>query len=412
MTTKKLEEDFPLLPAPKQIQCTNTSRRSSVSSVSSQAMSVSTQGTEAKPWLMEIVEEAVCRRHNFCKCAECSKRNSVLNKRKWNNLTRFPCNDATILYEQDIVKVIHMASYGKRGEFRVFVFTQEENGTEIQGWVHPDCLGGKKAVRAALEHKKIAEALKNLKKDFETLSAFPEHEPVQQHESCKPVARPVPKPVSPLHTYQFKELVLARNALGEDWYRAEVVSTNPLTLKCPQWQSGVVFDERNVKRHPTSNFVAVQAMEVRTNEHPKSFVKKTLPKGTVVGVVQMNGQYARITSPVCGWVQMRSSDALYAIEQNYEFKLMKQRFFLGGLPATADRAKVTRALQKLDGVVLPSHIQFFRQGDNFCAYLYLMRSSHYKQVVHKTIEVDGRKVTCDWCINYLRCQAARELRRS
>jgi len=409
MPTKTLEQEFPALPVKKQKQCVNVSRRSSVSSVSSQAMSVATKEPAAKPWLMEIVEEAVCRRHTFCKCEVCSQRSSVLNKRKWNNLTRFPCNDATILYEQDIVKVIHMTSYGKRGETRVFVFTQEADGTKVEGWVHPDCLGGKKAVRAALEQKKVAETLKQLKRDFKTAKHFPE--PVQQHESCKPVARLVPEPVAPKSKYQFKEMVLARNALGEQWYRAEVVSTNPLTLKRPEWQSGVVFDERNVKKHPTSKFVAVRAMEVRTNEHPKSFVKKTLPKGTVVGVVQMNGHYARINTPECGWVQMRSSDALYAIEQNYEFKLVKQRFFLGGLPSTANRTNVTRALQKLDGVVLPSHIQFFRQGDNFCAYLYLMRSSHYKQVVRKTIEVNGHKVSCDWCINYLRCQAARELRR-
>jgi len=399
-----------MLPVPKQKQCTNLSRRSSVSSVSSQAMSVYTQEPEAKPWLMEVVEEAVCRRHTFCKCKKCSKRNTVLKKSKWNNLTKFPCNDATILYEQDIVKVIHMTSYGKRGEFRVFVFTLEEDGTEVQGWVHPDTLGGKKAVRAALEQKKIAEALKNLKKDFEAMRINPE--PVQKHERCKPVARFVPEPVAPIHKYQFKEIVLARNGEDEDWYRAEVVSTNPLTLKRPEWQSGVVFDEANVKRHPTSNFVAVRALQVRTNEHPKSFVKNTLPKGTVVGVVQMNGHYARINSPECGWVQMRSSDALYAIEQNYEFKLVKQRFFLGGLPATANRTNITRALQQIDGVVLPSQIQFFRQGNNFCAYLYLMRSMHYKKVVHKTIEVNGQKVTCDWCINYLRCRAARELRRN
>lgn len=411
---KGLEEDFPLLPAKKQKPCaTSASRRSSISSVSSMSICQNV-GTEQdmEPWFVELVQDVVCRRFMFCRCEKCITNQVVMNKRKWNSLKKFPCEDAVILRKYDIVKVIRMKNYGRRGEVRAFVLTSEEDGTEISGWVHPDCLGGVEAVRFALEQKKVADNLRLLKKDFQNATNSIE-EPVQQQDvERKQIARFVPAPTAPKSKYQFKELVLARDALGHPWYRAEVLSTNPLTLKSGEFDGGRVFDERNVKKHPTSNFVVVRAMKVRTAENPGSFVKTALRKGTVVGVVKMNGYHAQITSPVCGWVQMRTADDLHAIEQNYKFQMLKPRLFLGGLPAGANRTTITRGLQKLQGDVLPSNIEIFLQGENLCAFVSLMKPSHYKKVAAQNILVNGQRVNCDWCINYLRCKAARELRRT
>merc|ERR1719168_305091 len=191
-----------------------------------------------EPWFIELVQDVVCRRFMFCRCEKCITNQVVMNKRKWNSLKKFPCNDAIILRKYDLVKVTRMKNYGRRGEVRAFVLTSEEDGTEISGWVHPDCLGGEQAVRFALEQKKVADNLRLLKKDFQNA------------------------------TNSVEEPVHARDALGHPWYRAEVLSTNPLTLKSGEFDGGRIFDERNVKKHPTSNFVAVKAMKVRTAENP------------------------------------------------------------------------------------------------------------------------------------------------
>merc|ERR1719204_556091 len=148
----------------------------------------------------------------FCRCQKCATKHVVMNKRKWNSLKKFPCEDAVILRKYDIVNVIRLKNYGKKGQRRVFVLTEEEDGTEIQGWVHPDCLGGEEAVRFALEQKKVAKNLRLLKKDFEMSATTSGQEPVQRPEERKEVVNFVPEQIQ--SKYQFKELVLARDALG------------------------------------------------------------------------------------------------------------------------------------------------------------------------------------------------------
>jgi len=431
----KLEEEvFPSLPIRKQKECTSTSRRSSISSVSS--MSVCSQATQdPTPWFKKLVQDAVARRRVFCKCPKCDSRVGPLNRRKWDNLKKNPCVQANTLHKGTVAKIVSMKKYGKKGDLIVFVFVKNaytvENywgdivNQDVSGWVYPDCLGGVKAVRSALQQKKVAENLNSLKKDFEA-GRKPRVE-------RKAVADYFPAPAViavPFQSqYQFNELVLARDGLGHSWYQAEVAAINPLRLKCSGWDNARVFDERNVKKHPSSKFVAVRNMDLRTQENPKSFVKKTISKGIVLDVVQMKGFHARITSPECGWVQMRNMNQLFAIEENHQFQKVPPTIFLGGLPLTATRTSVTAALREMFTVrfagdedgrtfsnvtvnVVPSSLHLFAQGDSLSGYLQLSNPRHYKKVVGKKLEVDGKQVSCEFCLNYLRCKAARELRRN
>lgn len=308
------------------------------------------------------------------------------------------------------VKLIATRNYGKRGDVVVFVLVPTE---QVRGWVDPDCLGGLEVVRFALQQKEVADNLSTLKKEFEQAESRLELN--QTWSECKPTATFVSNNLPTIafqSKYKFNELVLARDALGQPWYQAVVASTNPLKLKSSSWEGCCVFDERNVKKYPISMFIAVHDLDVRTQENPKSFVKKTLPKGTKLNVVQMKGFQARITGPEIGWVQVRSVHQLFAIEKNYQFRFVQPRLFIGGLPMEASKIDLTRALQRLDGVVLPSSIKLFASGDSLCAHVHLMKSSDYKKVVGKRITIRGREVSCEFCLEYLRCKTARKLRRN
>jgi len=400
------EDPFPQLPIRKQKERTQ-SRRSSISSVSSLSICNRVGRPTPAVWFKELAQDAVCRRHLFCKCKSCKAQ--FISKRNWNNLTRCPCEESVVLEEGEEVKLIATRNYGKRGDVVVFVLVPTE---QVQGWVHPDCLGGLETVRFALQQKEVADNLNTLKKDFERAEAR-----LEQHQTwneSKPVATFVPNklPTNAFESkYKFNELVLAREALGQPWYQAVVTSTNPLKLKSSNHEGIRVFDERNVKKHPTSQFVAVQDIKVRTQENPKSFAKKTLSKGTVLNVVQMKGFQARITGPEIGWVQMRSVNELFAVEKNYQFQFVQPRLFVGGLPMETSKIDLARAFQRVDGVILPSSIQLFASGDSLCARVHLMKSSDYSKVVGKRITVRGQEVSCEFCLEYLRSKAARKLRR-
>jgi len=280
----------------------------------------------------------------------------------------------------------------------------------VEGWVHPDYLGGLQAVREALHQKEVAQNLKALKKDFKNASS-------NRRRERKPVPAFAPETVRPAQPkfqskYQFSEMVLARDALGQPWYQAEVASLNPLKLKSYNWDGVQVFDERNVKKHPSSKFIVVQnKIDVRTQEHG-SFVKTTLPKGTVLDVVQMRGFNARITSPVVGWVQMRTVSELNAVEQAYKYENRKPTLFIGGLPLDATPIDVAVALQRVDGAVVPSRTNLFRSGASLCAHVYLFRNTSFSKVVGKQIVVRGQTVSCEYCLEYLRSKAFRQLQRN
>lgn len=432
--TQLEEEQFPQLPIRKQEECISTSRRSSISSNSSFSVGNVHNQHVSDAWFVQIGEKTVCRRRMFCKCEKCvRKQPGVLSKRNWNSLSKCPCEQAKLLKRGDTVKLVSERNYGKKGEVMVFIFgtiyrkkygikrvvtynkwgekvvKKQIKGRTVEGWVHPDYLGGLQAVRQALHQKQVAQNLKALRKDFENASC-------NNRRERKPVPAFVPETVRPAQQrfqskYQFSEVVLARDALGHPWYQAEVASLNPLKLKSFNWDGVQIFDERNVKKHPSSKFIVVQnKMDVRTQEHG-SFIKKTLPKGTVLDVVQMRGFHARITSPVVGWVQMRTVSKLFAVEQAYKYEHRQPTLFVGGLPLDATLVDISVALQRVDGAVLPSRTNLFRSGASLCAQINLIRSTSYRKVAGKQIVVNGQTVSCEYCLEYLRSQAVRELRR-
>lgn len=443
------EEQFPQLPIRKQEECISISRRSSISSnssfsVGSDSSQQAGRQTVSDAWTVTIGDEAVCRRSLFCKCKECVRRQpGALSKRKWNNLSKCPCEEAVLLERGDTAKLVSERNYGKKGEVMVFVVATQKREkrvvtwvcrytgkkvtqkrkphwgckkwdakfetktltTTVEGWVHSDNLGGLQAVRQALQQKEIAKNLKALRKNFGNASS----------NRCKrkPVPAFAPETVRPApqrfqSKYQFSELVLARDALGHPWYQAEVASLNPLKLKSYNWDGVQVFDERNVKKHPSTKFIVVQnKMNVRTQEHG-SFVKTSVPKGTVLDVVQMRGFNARITSPVVGWVQMRTMSKLNAVEQDYTPKKRAPTLFIGGLPLDTTPLDVAVALQRVDGAVVPSRTNLFRSGASLCAQVNLIRSTSFKKVAGKQIVVKGQTASCEYCLEYLRSQAVRE----
>jgi hypothetical protein len=371
------------------------------------------------PWFKEVVQRTVCRRHMFCRCKKCAKnqRLGLLKKKQWNNHRKYPCEEAVCLKKGDKVKLVRLKNYGKNGEPMVFVCVYDPRVigqlfVTAQGWVHPESLGGLKAVRLALQQKEAAQNVHGAHKMLYARELELAIDTRVTQRPFKPVANRTvnvaPAPVAPRSQYEFKELVLAREALGHPWFQAEVVQAAPLKLKCTSSGRTLFPDERNVKKHPTSKFVAVQNVAVRSQEHPNAFVKKTLPKGTVLHVVQMNGFHARITSPVCGWVQMRTVNELFALEQNYQFKQVEERLFLGGLPLNTNNSHIKAALRNLNTrrTVMVTNIQFFTAGDNYYAYLKLWGQADYKEVAGQKINVQGAEVSCEYCLAHLRCKAA------
>jgi len=418
----KLEEEiFPPLQTRKQNDGNRTSRRSSVSSVSSTSVcgyyaETNADPMKCHPWFKEVVRRTVCRRRMFCKCNKCAKNQKLglLKKKQWNSLSKYPCEEAVRLHKGDQVKLINLKNYGKNGEPMVFVCVYDptvlgEVYVTREGWVHPESLGGLEAVRLALQKKEAAQNVHAARKMFRKARMTQRQFRPVANRTVNVAPAPLhvaPAPVPPRSLYEFKELVLVREALGHPWFQAEVVQAYPLKVKC----TGRILspDKRNVKKHPTSKFVAVQNVAVRSQEHPNAFVKKTLPKGTVLHVVQMNGFHARITSPICGWVQMRSVHELFALEENYQFQQVEERLFLGGLPLNTTSSQVKAALKNIQTrrTVMVTNIQFFTSGEKLCAYLKLWGPADYKEVAGKKINVKGAEVSCEFCLAHLRCKAA------
>lgn len=404
-------EDFPQLHAQltlkKDKRVARSSRRSSVSSVSSSALT--NVGQSACTWILPLNQDVVCRERSFCKCKKCVSP-TYLSERKWNNLRRYPCKNAAVLEKGTMVKVLHERAYGRQGAVLIYVVQVIygfEEANPIKGWVFPKALGGLKTVRKALFQKQAVQNVSAAKRMTNRVvqEQVEKPKPAFFEEDCSRAVchAVVPETKCP---YDFSELVLCRMRLGSPWMPAEVLCANPLKINPRGWKEGCEWDERNLKKFPVSQFVAVRDLAVRTNENPKAFVKANVPKGTTIGVCEMKGFYARINEPVCGWVEMRTNTALYALEANYRLQKVLPTVFYGNLPNPVSKAAICRGIQYLGECFTPSRIQLLKQGNDVCAKVSVQTNAGACRLASLPIVVKGRTVKGSLCIDYLRNKAA------
>lgn len=411
------DEEFPPLQTRKKDPpryLTNTpsssSRRSSVSSQSSAALGVPFKLSSKQ---RVLTENAVCRKFMFCKCKKCTQKNfGALSKQKWNNLRRYPCQKAKKLVRGTECEVLYQRRYGNQGDMLAYVVGFDENWKKFKGWVHPDAVGGVNMVKFALEQKSSRTALSRKKiqpavrKPFNT----PQDDFFSPEDSF---VAPVEKVES---MYKFRELVLCREYLGCPWVPAEVTTESPFKIKPQGSSKASTWDLRNVKKYPQSKFISVRDMPVRVNQNEASFVQTILPKGTTIGVVklvEMKNSEARITSPVCGWVTLRTLYEVNAVEESYSLpsEQMHPCIFIGHLANGTTSQAVASAISGLGEGFMPSGIQLFPVGGDNGLAAKVWFDSHVagNQLAGRKLIVHGREVVCFWCIDYLRYKAKQEL---
>merc|ERR1712039_912240 len=160
--------------------------------------------------------------------------------------------------------------------------------------------------------------------------------------------------------------------------------------------------------------MGVRDMPVRVNQKEASFVQTTLRKGTTFGVVEMKGNEARITLPVCGWVKMRTLYDVNAVEESYSLpsEQMYPCIFLGNLQTDTTSQAVASAISGLGEGFMPSGITIFpSSGQNSGVFAKVWFDSHVagNQLVGRKITINAQEVACFWCIDYLRFKAKQEL---
>lgn len=380
------------------------SRRSSISSMST--TSIGLERKTEKQTTQFLLENAVCRRHLFCKCRYCAKTHIGFTKKNWNDLKRFPCKKAQKVRAGTEVKVLHIKPYGNSGDLRAYVVSVPEEEVEeeelqqeveeFKGWVHPDC------INVVPVH--LADTSRS----------------AQKQKQRKRVARPVFEEKETLRVnetpmFRFREKVLCRVSPIDPWMVGDVVTEKPLSVRPENWEIAHSWEIENLKKFPQSKFIAVQSIPVRVSEDPKSYAKTTLPKGTTLGVVEMKGFEGRINEPVCGWVSMRGDHQLNVLELGYESnRRIYPTIYMSNLPKSCSSASVVQTIQKLGGGFssIPKRVEINTMEDGrVCGSVSFSVQAGGKKLVNRILVIDGQEVYCTWCVNYLRYKAKQDLLR-
>lgn len=206
--------------------------------------------------------------------------------------------------------------------------------------------------------------------------------------------------------FQLGEPVLARSG-GVYWERAVIRNVYPLKAVIQKTGQSVT-NISDIMKAQTNDFVVTRDIPVRNTKLDDRWAVKTgaLKSGTVVKVAEVDGMDAYVTSPVCGWITLRSAHAFNAVNVNFPRQEKQPTIFVKNLPADMTEKELKRKIT-LRYKVVPKTMRFESNGTLYRAVLTLGSHEQALQLATKPNFWIRQKSTVvfSWDDQYLRLHA-------
>jgi len=411
-TTINITEDFPSLPIQKKITKKDHNERSCSAASSMSSSSVGAFGYQ-KTNCVEVlpkgtyiaVEDLIVRPHLCCHCERCGA--EWLTESQWAEAR---CQRAQrIAVDSGFVckvlesKVVHHKVGFKRSEFSVARIQWEEHfecetfeddveESEVvktktfRGWCFSKCL------QETHKQQIRSESTQRLNVD-------------SRQEVDRSRSNSVASSYKPTSVFTLGEPVLAK--IGAFWKRASVNSVDPLQAVV-EGTGEVVSHLSELKKMTTRNFFVTKDISVRNTQLNDKWAVTTgsLEKGTTIAVCHTSGYDGFVTSPVCGWITMRSAHSLNVVNGHFVPQEEKPTIFVTNLPGDLTRTELREKLVR-EFQVDPKGLHFESNGTAYRAVLTL---GSYEQALQlakrKTFQIRfGWNLLFSWDLRYLQKRA-------
>jgi len=339
-----------------------------------------------------VVDDLIVRPHLKCRCEYCGS--EWLTEGEWS---KAKCQKAAIISVGSIStvkvlnsKVVHNKVGFKVQKFSIALVEGEDDIGDFRGWCLSKCLA-----YGVTHHQKI--------RSESTVPSVEFHREVDRSRSNS-VASSF-RQTTDVTGFMLGEPVLA-NVDGVNWVKAVIRDVNPLTAAVQRTGQSVSHISK-IKKMPTRNFVVARDIPIRNTELNDKWAVKTgeLKKGTVIAAFP-SGHEGYVTSPICGWITMRSEHSLNVINQSFVPAKQEPKIFVKNLPEDLTEAELRQNLfDKL--MIYPKTIQFQSNGTSFrAAITFVCHAEALELAEQKTFEIrHGWNLGFDWDLQYLQNHA-------
>lgn len=394
MSTISITEDFPSLPIQKNKTKNNQQRSSSVeSSVSSASVGAfrvqkTKQAEKISNGTYFPVNDLILRPLLKCRCEYCGS--EWLTEEEWD---KAKCQKAVTVRVGSVStvqvlnsKIVHHKVGFKTSKFSIALVEGRDNIGRFKGWCPSKSLGWNSRHSEVRSESKVR---------------FVQYQREVDRSRSNSVASSFVPTTEVTTGFMLGEPVLAK-VDGDNFVKAVMRDLNPLTAAV-QSTGQLVSGISNIKKVPTRNFVLTKDVEVRSTELNDSWAVKTgeLKKGTTITAFP-SGYEGFVTSPVCGWITMRSEHSLNAVKEGFVPAKQEPKIFVTNLPRdlTLDELRQD-VLDKL--LVYPKDIQFQSNGTSYrAAVTFGLHASALELAQEKTFEFrSGWNLEFSWDLQYL-----------
>lgn len=384
-----ISEDFPSLPVQKNNTKIDQQERSSSveSSVSSASVGAfRDQKTEQKEKIPNgtylVVDDLIVRPHLKCRCEYCGSEwltQAVWSKAKCQKAIVVPVDSVSTVKVLNS-KVVHHKVGFKVSKFSVALVEGRDDEGDFRGW----CLS--KSLDYGLTHRQEIRS-----QSLARLNVFPREEVDRSRSNSVASFRQTTDVTS---GFMLGEPVLAK-VDDVNWVKAVVRDVKPLTAAV-QNTGQLVSHISKIKKVTTRNFVVARDIPVRNTELNDKWAVKTgeLKKGTVIAAFP-SGYEGYVTSPVCGWITMRTEHSLNVVNESFVPAKQEPTIFVKNLPEDLTEAELRQNLfDKL--MIYPKKIQFQSNGTAFrAAITFVCHAEALELAEQKTFEI-----RCEWNLGF------------
>jgi len=397
-----ISEDFPSLPVQKnntkinqqEIEERSSSVESSVSSSSVGAFR--DQKTEQKEKIPNgtylAVDDLIVRPHLKCRCEYCGSEwltQEVWSKAKCQKAEVIPVGSVSTVKVLNS-KVVHHKVGFKVSKFSIALVEGKDDIGEFRGW----CLS--KSLDYGVTHRQ------GISKS--TARSVDSRRDEVDRSRSNSVASSFRRTTDVTCGFMLGEPVLAK--VDGNWVKAVVRDVNPLTAAVQSTGQSVSHISK-IKKVTTRKFVVARDIPVRNTELNDKWAVKTgeLKKGTVIAAFP-SGYEGYVTSPVCGWITMRSEHSLNVVNESFVPAKQEPTIFVKNLPEDLTEVELRQNLfDKL--MIYPKKIQFQSNGTAFrAAITFVCHAEALELAEQKTFEIRyGWNLGFEWDLQYLQKRA-------
>lgn len=336
------------------------------------------------------VEDLILRPYLRCRCEGCGT--DWLTEREW---VEGKCRRTQTISEPGFVckvlesKVVHHKVGSKHSEFSVArIQWEEQRETEtvtFQRWCLSNSLFRKHEIRSTSTASSNVDS---------------------RQEVGRSRSHSVASSYIPTSAFMLGEPVLAKTDTVE-WKKATVQTVDPLKVVV-EGTGEVVSHLSKVKKMTTRNFLVTRDISVRDAQLNDNWAVTTgtLKKGTTIAVCYTSGYEGFVTSPVCGWITMRSAHSVNVVKGDFVPQEQKPTLFVNHLPGDLTQAELSEKLV----VDLKVDVRDIRFESNGTAYRAVLTFGSHKQASQlaerKTIPIRfGWNLRFSWDLRYLQNHA-------